>query len=596
MGFNMASFVVTTDTQSGQSMSAGEFGFVAANGSILAPVGSAAVLAGTATLVSYGALAASTASALVLNAAASTSVTIAATGSVVTSGIDLAAISGSFAGPFALHLSGMVSGGQGINLAASKPFSTINIGNDGTLRGLGFAAGHAIALTLDPSSAVVISNTGAISTAGTGPTIQVWGQGGVTLTNTGNILNASASGAAIAVDGTLTLRNSGLIEGDVIATLSANMFNSGTIHGDIQLGGSNDTLRVSGLVMGDVVLGNGLGAFYQTGGRVMGCVYGGTGDDQYHVDRPDTQISDTTGGLDTVFATTSFGLTAGIETLILSGAGGMTGTGNASANTIVGAGGDDVLWGLGGNDALNGGEGNNRLMGGAGIDTLRGGEGNDRLEGGPGADVVYVGYGNDTLIGGTGRDVLRFDALSSLLGVTANLATNKAFFEDKGDRLRLLGFEDLFGSAYADTLTGSALANTLSGGGGADTLSGGDGADRLVGGTQADVLYGGKGADSFVFAGLADSIWSGFDTIKDFEKGIDLMDLSVLDAVMGGVDDAFLFIGTNVFSGSGAEVRYTRDTVSGTTLIEVQTAGYGMADTRIVLTGLFDLTAASFVL
>ena len=592
----MASFVVTTDTQSGQNVSAGEFGFVAASGSIFAAVGSAAALSGTATLTAYGAMAAASASALVLKDAGATSVTIAATGSVITSAIDLAAISGSVSGPFALHLSGMVSGGQGVKLAASAPSSTIDIGNDGTLQGLGFAAGQAIALTLNPTSAAIIANTGMISTAGSGPTIQVWGQGGVTLSNAGNIVNASAVGAAIDVDGTLTLRNSGQIQGDVIATLSANIFNAGSIHGDIRLGSGNDTVRVSGLVMGDIFLGDGRGAFYQTGGRVMGCVYGGSGDDQYHIDRPDTVISDTTGGLDTVFATTSFQLGNGIENLTLSGALGLTGTGNSGANVLLGAGGDDVLWGLGGNDALNGGEGNNRLMGGAGLDTLRGGEGSDRIDGGPGADMVYVGYGNDTLLGGTGRDALRFDELTGLTGVTANLTTNKASFADKGDTFRFAGFEDLVGSANADALTGSAGANTLAGGGGADTLSGGDGADMLVGGGQADILFGGKGADHFIFAGLTDSIVTGFDTIKDFEKGFDLIDLSLMDAVMDGADDVFRFIGTNAFSGSGAEVRYTRDAVSGTTVIEVQVAGWTRGDTYIVLTGLFDLTAANFVL
>ena len=210
--------------------------------------------------------------------------------------------------------------------------------------------------------------------------------------------------------------------------------------------------------------------------------------------------------------------------------------------------------------------------------------------------MVYVGYGNDTLLGGTGRDALRFDELTSLTGVTANLTTNKASFADKGDTFRFAGFEDLVGSANADALTGSAGANTLAGGGGADTLSGGDGADMLVGGGQADILFGGKGADHFIFAGLTDSIVTGFDTIKDFEKGFDLIDLSLMDAVMDGADDAFRFIGTNAFSGSGAEVRYTRDAVSGTTVIDVQVAGWTRGDTHIVLTGLFDLTAANFVL
>lgn len=594
----MASFVVTTDTQSGQNVSAGEFGFVAGSGSIMAPVGSAVVLNGTATLVSFGAVAASKASALVLNEAAATSVTVAASGSVVTSGINLAAISGSFAGQFALHLSGMVSGGQGVNLAASKPSCAINIGNDGTLQGLGFSAGHAIALTMTQGSTAVIANTGMISTAGTGATIKVTGQwGATTLTNTGNIVNASAAQAAIEVTGDLTLRNSGRIEGGVMVKDGmADITNAGSLHGDIRLSGFDDTVRISGVVMGNVIMGDGANVFWQTGGRVMDTVYGGFGNDTYHIDRSDTSISDATGGLDVVYASASFRLGAGLENLMLLGPLGLTGTGNVGANVILGDTGDDVLWGLGGHDALDGGEGNNRLMGGAGFDTLRGGTGNDKIDGGSGADVVYVGYGNDTLIGGTGRDVIRFDELASLSGVTANLATNKATFEDKGDAFRFSGFEDILGTSFADTLTGSDLANVLTGGGGADKLYGGAGADTLSGGAQADVLDGGLGADCFVYTALADSPMSGFDTIQGFEKGSDKIDLSALDAIAGGADDAFRFIGTNAFSGAGSSLRYQRNEAAGTTLIELRYAGSSINDFQIVLTGLYDLTDASFVL
>ena len=595
LGGAMASFDIATNTQSGQFLGTGEFGLVASSGSVLTALGPAVTLNGAATLVTYGALGAASASALVLKEATGTSVTIGGTGAVVSGSLDFAAISGSFSGAFALRISGFVSGGKGVTLQAAA-FSVLTIGNDGAVQGLGLDAGQAIALTLPATSAAVITNTGTISAASAHPTIESLGAGGLTVSNTGTIANAGPNGVAIAAEGTLFLRNSGRIDGDVTATLSANIFTSGTLRGDIVLGSGNDTVRVNGLVVGDIFLGDGRGAYVQTGGRVTGCVYGGSGDDTYTVDRSDTAICDTRGGLDTVFASSSFRLSAGIENLTLTSALDLTGTGNGGDNVILGGGGGDVLWGLGGDDALNGGAGNNRLMGGGGLDTLRGGDGHDRLDGGPGADMIYVGSGNDTLLGGTGRDALRFDELSSLLGVTVNLSTNKASFEDKGSAFRFMGFEDVVGSAFGDALTGSAVANSLVGGGGADTLSGGDGDDMLVGGAQADVLYGGKGADHFVFAGLTDSLATGYDTIKDFEKAKDLLDLSLLDAVMGGADDAFRFIGKNAFSGNGAEVRSTSDAATGTTLIEVQVAGWARGDVYIVLSGLFDLTEAQFVL
>ena len=66
-----------------------------------------------------------------------------------------------------------------------------------------------------------------------------------------------------------------------------------------------------------------------------------------------------------------------------------------SVTTVLGEGGDDVLYGQRGNDSLFGGEGNDRLYGGVGDDRLRGGPGDDRLSGGFGADSLDGEEGND---------------------------------------------------------------------------------------------------------------------------------------------------------------------------------------------------------
>ncbi|MEM7188671.1 MAG: hypothetical protein AAF439_03590 [Pseudomonadota bacterium] len=90
--------------------------------------------------------------------------------------------------------------------------------------------------------------------------------------------------------------------------------------------------------------------------------------------------------------------------------------------------------------------------------------------------------------------------------------------------------EDLLGGVNADTLDGSGGNDNLYGYAGADDLSGGAGRDWLYGGTDADVLsdgagkdnlIGGAGADRYVLAADGDA-----DTIRDFEVGIDLLDLS----------------------------------------------------------------------
>ena len=121
---------------------------------------------------------------------------------------------------------------------------------------------------------------------------------------------------------------------------------------------------------------------------------------------------------------------------------------------------------------------------------LEGGAGADALTGGLGDDLIAGGAGADALIGGAGVDTLSYEA--SAAGVTVDLASNAAAGGDAaGDTIS--GFEDLIGSAFADTLTGD---------GGANRLTGGDGDDILTGGAGDDVIAGGAGSDVAVFGGI----------------------------------------------------------------------------------------------
>jgi serralysin len=97
---------------------------------------------------------------------------------------------------------------------------------------------------------------------------------------------------------------------------------------------------------------------------------GGTGNDTYYVDNTGDivdELSDGGSGTDRVISTITFSLAntaqvkGTVENLTLSGTGAISGTGNASANTIVGN---------SGNNVLNGGLGNDTLTGGAGSDTF----------------------------------------------------------------------------------------------------------------------------------------------------------------------------------------------------------------------------------
>jgi Ca2+-binding RTX toxin-like protein len=103
-------------------------------------------------------------------------------------------------------------------------------------------------------------------------------------------------------------------------------------------------------------------------------MFGGAGNDVYVVDNAGDAVVENPGeGTDAVFATVSYTLTPNVETLVLQGAGNLSGTGNALANGLYGNSGD------------------NKLDGGAGADVLTGNAGNDTF-------VFHVGEGNGDMV------------------------------------------------------------------------------------------------------------------------------------------------------------------------------------------------------
>ena len=242
-------------------------------------------------------------------------------------------------------------------------------------------------------------------------------------------------------------------------------------------------------------------------------------------------------------------------------------SGNAAVSQLSGGIGNDVFTGGAANDALHGRDGVDTLNGGEGADGLRGGDGGDTLVGGAGNDVLKGDGGADTLEGGEGADTLQGG--------------------DDGDTL--------VGGTGNDVLKGDDGADTLEGGEGADVLQGGAGADTLEGGAGRDRLQGGAGDDVFVFASLADSGTTSAtrDVIGDFVQGDDTIDLSGIDAVTGGLDDAFSFIGAGAFSGTAGELR----AVAGSnTLVSADVNGDAVADFTVLLTGSHVLLGSDFVL
>lgn len=285
------------------------------------------------------------------------------------------------------------------------------------------------------------------------------------------------------------------------------------------------------------------------------------------------------------------------------------GTGNDELDGDLG---DDVLDGGDGRDSLFGGDGNDRLSGGAGIDVLAGDAGDDAIFGGAGGDLAVGMEGDDALFGGKGNDTLNgVEGADEVLGEAGNDVLQGDLGEDTltggAGADRLLGGEDddlLSGGTGRDRLSGETGIDLLSGGRGGDLMFGGDGDDvlqgnqdndTLQGGAGGDVLSGGSGADVFRFALMSDSPVDTPDTVQDFSRRADKIDLSALDARDDrGGNNVFAFIGTGAFSGTSGELRAV--SAPGGVLVEGDITGDGDADFQILVQGLARLTGADFLL
>lgn len=291
--------------------------------------------------------------------------------------------------------------------------------------------------------------------------------------------------------------------------------------GDLLQGGGGD----------DILLG-GTGSDTLDGGTGADLMMGAAGDDAYVVDNADDAVKEKAGeGTDTVLASVSHALTDSVENLVLTGAGDISGIGNALNNTLLGNSGDNLLDGGAGVDWMSGGKGNDTYVvdsadvvveqGGEGVDTvlasvnhtlaanvenlaltgsagingagneldnqLMGNSGNNRLDGRAGADDMRGGAGDDIYTVDNTGDRVTEDAGAGtdtvLASVTYALAANV-------ENITLTGSADI-------DARGNELANTLIGNSGVNKLEGGLGNDLYIVDDSSDTVVerAGEGTD-----------------------------------------------------------------------------------------------------
>ncbi|MBP0445888.1 hypothetical protein J8J14_14015 [Roseomonas sp. SSH11] len=236
---------------------------------------------------------------------------------------------------------------------------------------------------------------------------------------------------------------------------------------------------------------------------------------------------------------------------------------------------------------------------------------NQLLTGGPGNDTFDGWLGNDTLIGGGGTDTAVFSGPVGNYSFAFNglgIIVSDQVGTDGVDNLFSIeqmrfGDQTLIiraGSSAGGTTVGvNNQANLLLGFQGNDRLDARAGNDVLVGGLGRDTLIGGVGADTFLFSSAAEAgngtgVTTGRDIIMDFNRGQgDRIDLSGIDAVLGGAHDSFTFIGTNSFTAAG-QLRYFQE--GGATIIEGNLSGTSGAEFQIQLATPLTLLGTDFIL
>lgn len=203
-------------------------------------------------------------------------------------------------------------------------------------------------------------------------------------------------------------------------------------------------------------------------------------------------------------------------------------------------------------------------------------------------------------------DIPLDNTTTSVFGALATaFSGNDLFFGNKyADYIETgTGNDAANGGGGNDTLLGQNGNDTLRGIIGTDLLIGGAGNDSLIGGAGADTLLGGTGSDRFVFYFTTESPSpADCDTLLDFTRGSDLIDLRTIDAfARTSANDAFVFRGTAAFGKSTAgEVNFKTFDNSGTandyTMVYLDTDADTASEAAIRLTGLYALRASDFLL
>ena len=297
-------------------------------------------------------------------------------------------------------------------------------------------------------------------------------------------------------------------------------------------------------------LNGGAGADTLNGGAGADRLTGGAGNDSFVVDQAGDRVVEASGGgVDRVFASTSYALQAGqeIESLQL-----LASTGSANLN----------------------------LTGNAVSQSLVGNNGNNVIDGGVGADAMTGRGGNDTYI----VDNLGDRIAESVGGGSDTVLTRASYALGAGQEIESLQLLAVTGTARLN-LNGNEFAQSLVGNNGVNVLDGKGG---------ADVLTGRGGADSFLFSTALGT--GNIDRITDFAAEDTVrLSKSVFSALAPGQLAGSAFKNISVGT-ADADDRILYKQAAGELFYDADGSGSGVAVKFAVLDNKAALTAADFLI
>lgn len=285
---------------------------------------------------------------------------------------------------------------------------------------------------------------------------------------------------------------------------------------------------------------------------------GATGDDTYFVDNAGDTIEEHAGeGHDTVVASVTHALSAGVDDLRLAGADSIDGTGNELANLLAGNLGNNRLAGGAGDDIYE------YALGG-GLDTIVETSGVETLRFGPGLSLDNVALRIATV---DGRKVAQIRVLNAEGNEMSDQGVDFEMGIDAQNRLAspietfrmddgttyvwsdlLIQSTSLAGGRSSDLLIAGRNDDFIEGGFGNDAIYGGSGHDSLLGGHGDDILFGGGGQDELRGGNDADELYgeagddklwgeNGNDVLIDLKGNNNLSGGNQSDILQGGAGD-----------------------------------------------------------